>query len=566
MHLYLGMHYCERTKWSNNKNFIFDYYNMSAISGDLLSDNVNIMEDKKQKLKTKSKSSNTNMFTISNLKKITRVTLKVFTSIAMLFLGGSIFWYYGIICHAGLLQTEFPHDYYERDFEPDAPENGFERIKILKTQVPIYSMDDDNNTTRCSFVHFDEEDINTQFEGTVNNKGKHENSSLLYKLTEIKEGAEKQGSGFIKYSFINYVQRLIIADLKVINTYFEFFYSICNESVALMLGALFLIPFAPIYMICHIVSSMGLFLMSIMDIFKTGHYDAEKHKDDSSFFSTIWTLMYPIGGLTGSKSQTPDYEPLTWWDIFIRLAYLFFYCTMGAMVGIASSMFCALYSLAKVFAMSGIVDVPNTNADDKTANPIKTKPFTIFHLMKNNLHFYSRGYLIAFTLMLINQIYVDMSPTTAIGCIFAVIILVFGTNVFAKYVVDPNDFTSSGDKCDASTDRVPDPEDDNMYPEDDNMYPEEEGQYPFQQQQQQQPFNTSAPPLFGNQTNYDPLNDPYAPINANANANALNAEKVDVKLDDPKNTTIELKGGEKRIKKSSSKTQRKKIVLDVAPQ
>ena len=75
-----------------------------------------------------------------------------------------------------------------------------------------------------------------------------------------------------------------------------------------------------------------------------------------------------------------------------------------------------------------------------------------------------------------------------------------------------------------------------------------------------------APPLFGNQTNYDPLNDPYAPINANANANALNAERVDVKVDDPKNTTIELKGGNKQIKKSSSKTQRKKPLLDVVPQ
>jgi len=475
---------------------------------DLLSDNTNIMEEKKLQQKTR-KSTKTNMFTVKNLKKITRVTLKVFMSIAMLFLGGSIFWYYGIICHAGLLQTEFPHDYYERDFEPNAPKTGFDKIKILKTQVPIYSMDDDQNTTRCSFVHFDEADINKQFEGTLNEKGKQENASLLYKLTEIKEGAEKQGTGFIKYSFINYVQRLIIADFKVISTYFEFFHSFCNESVGLMLGALFLIPFVPIYIICHIASSIGLYLMSIIDIFKTGHYDPKNHEGESGW-TKIWQIFFPIGG----SMSTPEYEPLTWGGLFIRLFYLFFLCTMGIMLNVITSIFCALYSVAKVFAMAGTVDVLK---NDKTDNPVKTKQFTIFHLLKNNLHFYSRGYLIAFTLMLIKQIYIDMSPTTAIGCIFAVIILVFGTNVFAKYVVDPNDFSSSGDKCDASVDREPDAPKQQVYP--------------------------SAPPMPANVTNV---------------TNVTNAENIDVNVGDPTNTTILLKGGNKPLKIGSSKTQRKK--------
>ena len=390
-------------------------------------------------------------------------------------------------------------------------------------------MDDDQGEQRCSFVHFNEDDVNKQFEGTLNDKGKQENASLLYKLTEIKEGAEKQGTGFMKYSFINYVQRLIIADFKVISTYFEFFHSVCNESVGLMLGALFLIPFAPIYIICHIVSSIGCFLMSVIDIFKTGHYNPANHQENISVWGWLWgTILFPSGNSTMSE---PEYEPLTWWDIFIRLMYLFFYCTMGIMINMASSIFCALYSLAKVFAMTGTVDVPKSSENNKTDNPTKTKKFTIFHLLKNNLHFYSRGYLIAFTLMLINQIYVDMSPTTAIGCIFAVIILVFGTNVFAKYVVNPDDFSSSGDKCDASTDREPDA------------------------------VNPSAPP--GSSVNApvdQPLSAPAIP------ANVTNVEQVEVNVGDPDNTKILLKGGEKQMKKSSSKTQRKKPLVKELPQ
>jgi hypothetical protein len=501
---------------------------------DLLSEKTNIMEEKKMQQKNR-KSTQTNMFTLRNLKKITRVTLKVFMSIAMLFLGGSIFWYYGIICHAGLLQTDFPHDYYERDKEK-TPQCGFDKIKILKTQVPIYNMDDDQGVPRCSFVHFDEADINKQFEGTTNNKGKQEHASLLYKLTEIKEGAEKQGTGFIKYSFINYLQRLIIADFKVITTYFEFFHSVCNESVGLMLGALFLIPFAPIYIICHIVSSIGLFLMSIMDIFKTPHYQPKT--ESGSGLSDIGVL-YMLNILKNAlfpcdpNATKPEYEPLTWWDIFIRLVYLFFYGTMGIMIGVSSSIFCALYSIAKVFAMTGTVDISKSSQNDKTDktdNPLKTKKFTIFHLLKNNLHFYSRGYLIAFTLMLINQIYTDMSPTTAIGCIFAVIILVFGTNVFAKYVVNPDDFSSFGDKCEASTDRVPDAP------------------------------NPSAPPISQMETTDQPPVAPSTPI-------PTNVENVNVNVGDPTNTTIEMKGGEKQMKnKGSSKTQRKKPLINELPQ
>lgn len=491
---------------------------MSAISGDLLSENTNIMEEKKSQQKNR-KSTQTNMFTVKNLKKITRVTLKVFMSIAMLFLGGSIFWYYGIICHAGLLQTDFPHDYYERDKE-NTPKCGFDKIKILKTQVPIYSMEDDKNVQRCSFVHFDEADINKQFEGTLNDKGKQENASLLYKLTEIKEGAETQGTGFMKYSFINYVQRLIIADFKVITTYFEFFHSICNESVGLMLGALFLIPFAFIYMICHVVSSITFFLISIMDIFKTPHYVLKTKK--TSFFDFLWgKILFP----SDDSTANPEYEPLTWWDIFIRLVYLFFYGTMGIMVGVVSSIFCALYSLVKVFAMTGTVDVPKSSENDKMPDPTKPKKFTIFHLLKNNLHFYSRGYLIAFTLMLINQIYIDMSPATAIGCIFAVIILVFGTNVFAKYVVNPDDFSSSGDKCDASTDREPDA-----------------------------PVAPSAPPI--SQMNATNQQQPVMPTNV---------ENVEVNVGDTDNAKIEMRGGEKQMKRSH-KTQRKKPAVNEIPQ
>lgn len=133
--------------------------------------------------------------------------------------------------------------------------------------------------------------------------------------------------------------------------------------------------------------------------------------------------------------------------------------------------------------------------------------------------------------MLINQIYIDMSPTTAIGCIFAVIILVFGTNVFAKYVVNPDDFSSSGDKCDASTDREPD-----------------------------------APVA-------QPVATPMSSVNENAPQVApfappmpTNVEQIDVNVDNPQSTTIELKGGEKPMKKSSSKTQRKKHAVNEVSQ
>jgi len=151
--------------------------------------------------------------------------------------------------------------------------------------------------------------------------------------------------------------------------------------------------------------------------------------------------------------------------------------------------------------------------------------------------------------MLINQIYIDMSATTAIGCIFAVIILVFGTNVFAKYVVDPNDFSSSGDKCDASTDRDPD-----APMAQSEIAPLISSVNANAEQEPQPVVEPSAPPLLDQTINPTPIN----------------AEKVDVKVDNPQNATIEMKGGgegegEKQMKKSSSKTQRKKPVVNEVP-
>jgi hypothetical protein len=410
---------------------------MSAFSMDTT--NTNIIEEKKNN-PGKSKAT---INTIKNIKQIAKVTLKVLRNIAIIFLGGSLFWYFGIVSNVNALGVDFPVDYYERNTEKVRELNpnkfGFVDIKKLKKSVPVYNTVDDNGVTSCNSIQFKPEDIKKQYTGIETSDKKTEGESLLYKLSSLKENSEAGTFGFVKYAIATYLQRIIVADMKVISTYFEFFYSFCSEGVGLMLGAFFFIPFIFVYCLCHIVSTVGFTFMCVFDFFKTPRYDESRHGIHNRWDQVSGWLMNTLFPTPGGV-QAPEYEPLDWKDKLIRFIMSYVFLLFGIVPNAIASIFCGLYSLAKSLGMSG------SYKENKEDNP---KPFTLFEFLRNNLHFYSRGYLIWFTLLLISQLYTDMSMNAAIGCAIAVIILVFGTNVFAKNTFD---FSLSGEQCSAPAD------------------------------------------------------------------------------------------------------------------
>jgi len=424
------------------KKNIFEYYNMSAFSMDTTDNNTNIIEEKKNN-PGKSKAT---INTIKNVKQIAKVTLKVLRNIAIIFLGGSLFWYFGIVSHVNALGVDFPVDYYERDTEkvrelkPNA--FGFVDIKKVKKSVPLYNTVDDNGVASCNSIQFKLDEINKQYKGITTPDKKTEGESLLYKLSSLKENSEAGTFGFFKYAIATYLQRIIVADMKVISTYFEFFYSFCSEGVGLMLGALFFIPFLFVYCLCHIVSTVGFSFMCVFDFFKTPHYDESRHGINDRWGQVSGWLMNTLFPTPGGV-QAPEYEPLSWTDKILRFTMSYVFLLFGIVPNAIASMFCGLYALAKSLGMSGSYKEKTVEKEEKPT------PFTLFEFLRNNLHFYSRGYLIWFTLLLVSQLYTDMSMNAAIGCVIAVIILVFGTNVFAKNTFD---FSLSGDKCSAPVD------------------------------------------------------------------------------------------------------------------
>ena len=412
---------------------------MSAFSMDTTDTNTNIIEEKKNN-PTKSKAT---INTIKNVKQIAKVTLKVLRNIAIIFLGGSLFWYFGIISNVNALSVDFPVDYYERDTEKvkELKPNtfGFVDIKKIKKSVPVYKTVDENGLASCNSIQFKLDEIHKQYKGIITPDKKTEGESVLYKLSSLKENSENGTFGFVKYAIATYLQRLIVADMKVISTYFEFFYSFCSEGVGLMLGAFFFIPFIFVYCLCHIVSTVGFSFMCVFDFFKTPRYDESRHGINNRWDQVSGWLMNTLFPTPGGV-QAPEYEPLGWKDKLLRFTLSWMFLFFGMIPNTIASIFCGLYALAKSLGMSGSYQEPNAD---------KQKPFTLFEFLRNNLHFYSRGYLIWFTLLLVSQLYTDMSMNAAIGCVIAVIILVFGTNVFAQNTFD---FSLSGDKCSAQVD------------------------------------------------------------------------------------------------------------------
>ena len=421
------------------KKNIFEYYNMSAFSMDTTDNNTNIIEEKKNN-PGKSKAT---INTIKNVKQIAKVTLKVLRNIAVIFLGGSLFWYFGIISNVNALGVDFPIDYYERDTDKVRELNpnafGFVDIKKVKRSVPIYNTVDENGVTSCNSIQFKLDEINKQYKGITTPDKKTEGESILYKLNLLKENSEAGTFGFFKYAIATYLQRIIVADMKVISTYFEFFYSFCSEEVGLMLGALFFIPFILVYCLCHIATTVGFTFMCVFDFFKTPRYDESRHDINNRWSQVSGWLMDTLFP-TPKGVQSPEYESLGWKDKVIRFIMAYVFLLFGMIPNMVVSIFCGLYALAKSLGMSG------SYKEKKDGEP---KPFTLFEFLRNNVHFYSRGYLIWFTLLLVSQLYTDMSMNAAIGCIIAVIILVFGTNVFAKNTFD---FPLSGGQCSAPVD------------------------------------------------------------------------------------------------------------------
>ncbi len=313
--------------------------------------------------------------------------------------------------------------------------------------------DDDKEAEKvCKFIVFNKDQINKQFAGTYSSTNKKVDASLLYSLSDSKPDSYT-GAKFISYSMINFMQGLIVADFTIIRTYFEFFYSFCSESFRLMFGWFFLIPFAFIYMFCHSIATMGYTFIAVMDLFKMKKCDHTKdgtpigepdyvknprcvNKDvepptPTEADKSGWIMSWFKSLLPKSAPPAPkyvytgrDHESMTWLELIARIAFIFPLMFINYFI----SIFCGFYALFKALGLRAEFKVQRENKSD-----LPEPPFTFLTFMKNNLSFYSRAYLIMFSLLLIYESYVDMDINTAIGCVIAIIILVFGTSIFKKF-------------------------------------------------------------------------------------------------------------------------------------
>lgn len=435
-----------------------------------------------------------------DLKKVGKVTLIVLAKLAAVIALSSCFSYYCIISYAHLLPTIDPvfdiddsdevkniqkvkeiNGTKEIDKEENVVTNPFLpgikiNNKVKNKPIPVYVSNETKDgkiNTNCGGIRFEEEDIKKQFAGYYA-KGdlQKTNVSLLYSINGSMP-EEYKGYGFIKYSLIKFFQNMVITDFRIITTYFEFFRSFCSEGFSLLFGWIFLIPFIFVFIFCHAVASGWYWLQCIKDMFKTkkcpadtvvptgeGGYSNDKCIDSRevlvniteppSFFSS--PFMWFKSKFTNKTSSTPvsytydkrEDESKSWGQFIGCLAFAY----ISPWITIFISIFCALYAIFMSLLIKGSYDRPPHEGADKKEIDEKRKTFSIFSYIANNMKFYSRAYLLLFTALLVYESYVDMNLNTALGCVIAIIIVVFGTSVFKKLTMDDLLFTSGQeDKC-----------------------------------------------------------------------------------------------------------------------
>jgi len=434
-----------------------------------------------------------------DLKKVGMVTLSVLIKLAAIIVLSSCFSYYSIISYAHLLPTNDP----VFDIDDAEEVKRIQEIKAIngtpgthkeesvvqnkfipniqmanavkKKPIPVYvskETKDGKNNTNCGGIYFNQEDVQKQFAGYYA-KGDLQKTdvSLLYSINGSMP-EEYKGFGFIKYSLIKFFQNMVITDFKIIKTYFEFFRSFCSEGFSLLFGWIFLIPFVFVFLFCHCVASACYWFQSIKDMFKTkkcpdttdvpktnGAYLPDKCIDNTEVLNVITDppgIWHPFAWVksifTNKTSATPaiysykkrDDESKSWGQFIGCIAFA--YISPWIMTFI--SVFCGVYALFISLLIKGKYDrPPHKGADGKGASET-TKTFSIFSYIANNMKFYSRAYLLLFTALLVYESYVDMNMNTALGCVIAIIIVVFGTSVFKKLTMDDLLFTSGQEeKC-----------------------------------------------------------------------------------------------------------------------
>ena len=153
--------------------------------------------------------------------------------------------------------------------------------------------------------------------------------------------------------------------------------------------------------------------------------------------------MTPLSRLFPSSSETsnPEVQPhekMSTGEIIFRIVITYFYFLFGWIITIPVSLFSLFYALLTPLTVHGNIM--------KQSGP----EFSFFTSMKNNLKFYSRGYLTFFSFLLVYETYLNMNITTVIGCIVAIIILIFGTSIFNSYVPDDSEISFSDTQCESN--------------------------------------------------------------------------------------------------------------------
>jgi hypothetical protein len=386
---------------------------MSSFFSSNSTTDTNIIEEKKAENATTESSTPSS----DDLKKISSVSLKAFGTIMYIIFFSAIFYYYCVGAYAGVLPTSLPFA---------DPINGeyFNDIKLNHDTVPIYTFG-----KKCNNLFYSADDVNKYFKET----------SYLYSLNNYKPTEyEDIGAGFIKYSLINFIQRVIILNYNVVSTYFEFLNSFCSESVSLMIGFLLIIPFFFIFIFCHIVFSIGCWAWSIYDFFKIPAFPTNldklkmEAKENEGFLTTLSNIFTTSAEKAAEAKKDID---MKWSGILLRLFVAFWYLILGSMVVVPLSIFSGVYSL-----LTPLLIHSKIGSDDG-------EPFSFLTMVQNNIKFYSRGYLIYFSLLLISDAFTEANSNTAIGCLLAIIILVIANKLFNAYIPSDAENPFSGEQC-----------------------------------------------------------------------------------------------------------------------
>ena len=397
----------------------------------------------------------------SNGGQIWKIPIKVAIIILLYVMFGTITSYYTVLSYIGAFQTSLPSN------DPDKYGEYFKPIKLAHLTKNLNKMPkkmdapattgattggspkaEDAASDMCNKLMFDETLINETFK-----------DSFLYQMNYYKPTEyENFGMGIITYPIINFIQRVVILNYKLLDTYFGFINSISSEKTVVAIGFLFGLLFIPLFLIWNFIASIGCWWWSLKDFFKVpgANYIKQQMGLGSSPMPTTAAeatgaaasaatlamadpnaAMASVDNMQAKAINVKKNLDMGFLGVVYRLCILCIY------------FFCGFFTVPTVAFVAGTYTLFNSLVVPSSLNASSTSisPSNTFSsLLNNNLTFYRHIYFIAFAIVLTLSAFSDINSNAGVGIMIAIIGIAFGTSMYKQYTPQTN-LPYSGAQC-----------------------------------------------------------------------------------------------------------------------